>query len=470
LLIHKFIINTPRFMPYNPEQTRFIWTHGLFEPLSQNERSLSVHLFGDESVMAVLRVAFSRKLTREMVWDISDIEPKAQSSYVKAAKVYKRGVGVVGVVGVDHAQSDCLESTIKFFSDIRDVFSSFDSGDLIFVDRKVAEFWWHVIPFHFLTLDISEAGKNLESSAAIAAILRSRKGTYHNVVVVGGGVACDVVGFVCGLIDVPCHFVPTTLLAMVDSSTGGKVGVNFEPWGKNQLGLFYPPASVSICAAWLATLDEANLKSGAAEALKHAAISGQRRLWERLIEVVKNKNWYGLHETIAEVLRIKIAIVTRDPFEQGERSILNFGHTLGHAVESLLVARGRDVSHGACIALGMIHVFAVASGRYGFDATHLIEDVLSAGLLPGEIELRELIEVPKDEILTLMQSDKKNQDPTGAIRFVLLEDWGKPARDATKAWTVRIPVDEVLHHVEHTFTLINQYLLQASERRDRAEG
>jgi len=171
---------------------------------------------------------------------------------------------------------------------------------------------------------------------------------------VGGGMIGDLGGFAASCYKRGMDFiqVPTSLLSMVDASVGGKTGVNFDQY-KNQVGAFSNPAAVFICPAFLDTLPARELVSGYAEVLKHCLIADQPR-WDELTQVadLNQIDWAGL---IADSVKVKLSIVTEDPFEKGPRKALNFGHTVGHALESFFLYDGPSaLLHGEAVLLGML--------------------------------------------------------------------------------------------------------------------
>jgi len=442
---NQLIIQVPSKPNFSPHLRRFTWPKDIVLDADPVDRAMSRNIFGFESVVTILRYAFGMSLSRDAEWDISQVEPHLRPSFIAAAKVFKRGVTVTALA----EDSQNKSYRVDFCEELSDVFNQFHADDLVVVDSEVARFWWHRLPSGYLAFDFNERKKNIETLSEIFTLLGNYQKKNRNVVVVGGGVAGDVVGFACGLLAIPCHFVPTTLLAMVDSSIGGKVGINFEPWGKNQLGLFCPPLSVRIWTGWLSTLAEAELKSGAAEALKHAVLSGNRDLWSAIITVVKNKDWNHIRNLMFDVLDVKRDVVSRDPYELDERATLNFGHTLGHAVEILMSRRNIHVSHGACVALGMVHALRVSERRFGFFANEIVEDIVGAGLLPDKKDLDIILALPQSEIMELLKSDKKN-DGENAVRFILLKEWGQPVCGPSGEWAVTISLEEAARDIAGT--------------------
>lgn len=240
------------------------------------------------------------------------------------------------------------------------------------------------------------------------------------IVALGGGVIGDLAGFAAATLlrGVPLVHVPTTLLAQVDSSIGGKTGINHVT-GKNLIGAFYQPSLVLSDIHTLATLPEREWNSGCAEVVKHAII-GDQRLFDLLAE-----SW-GMFaardiETTREVLRracqVKIDIVSRDEREQGPRAFLNFGHTFGHALEQ---ATGyKTLAHGEAVAIGM-RAALYLSRRYNPKLNHAAIDQLVLRIpvppIPADFAL--------DEVMTAMRSDKKAE--SGRVRFILVKRIGNP--------------------------------------------
>ncbi|MFY0600144.1 MAG: 3-dehydroquinate synthase [Cyclobacteriaceae bacterium] len=226
----------------------------------------------------------------------------------------------------------------------------------------------------------------------------SRKSLLVNV---GGGVIGDMGGFCASTYKRGIRFVnfPTTLLAMVDANIGGKLGIDFQGF-KNHIGIFQDPERVLIHDGFLKTLAPRELKSGFAEVIKHGLIY-DKGYWEDVRDgEFPNLNWKEIVEVSA---KIKYKVVTEDPKESGLRKILNFGHTLGHAIETWYLTNGLSLLHGEAIAVGMILEGHLA---------------LQLGIL-SELELKELsdyilknydsIELPKlEELAPLMLQDKKN--------------------------------------------------------------
>ena len=425
-------------------ERRFVWDSSISR-MEKSDTRLSQRVFGNDGVVTILRKAFAMGLPRSTAWDISNTPVDIRDSMVAAARVYKRGVTICD--SSDSSRRRSILQNIDFNDDVSSCFSQLSQRDIILVDENVAQFWWHRLPAGFTVFNFSEATKNLNVVADLLDLLRSKAVENSVVHVVGGGVAGDVTGFSAGIIGLPYRFVPTTLLAMVDSSIGGKVGVNFEPWGKNQVGLFHAPQSVSICTSWLSTLPERELRSGLVEALKHALLSGREELWHNLIQVSRDGNWSKLGAYLPEIISFKKDVVARDPFETSERAILNFGHTLGHALETLSYSHGHIVTHGECVALGIVHALRLSEKYMGMAAMSYLKDIFSCGVILPSERLKDIFgdlksfSESRDLLMRLLSGDKKST-ASESVSFVLLRNFGDVARAEDGGWTIKIPLEQ----------------------------
>lgn len=268
-----------------------------------------------------------------------------------------------------------------------------------------------------------ERSKNFQSVLDLAGKLLDLGVDRKTVLIaLGGGVAGDLAGFIASVYmrGLPCIQVPTTLVAQVDSSIGGKTAIDL-PQGKNMLGTFYQPAGVFIDIKCLDTLPLNEYQNGLAEIVKYGIIDSEA-LFQKLesgVDVILSKNRSFLEEIIQTACRIKKDIVEMDEKDQGQRRILNFGHTLGHAVE---VASGYTLSHGNAIAIGMIAVARLSKKMHGLpeeDRKRIERLIASFGidcLIPKELAT--------EDILAALQRDKKKDGDT--IHFVMLKKIGFP--------------------------------------------
>jgi 3-dehydroquinate synthase len=261
-----------------------------------------------------------------------------------------------------------------------------------------------------------ERFKNLSTIGRIYdGLIRAGADRATTIVALGGGVVGDIAGFAAAtyLRGVPLVQVPTTLLAQVDSAIGGKVGVN-HPMGKNLIGAFHQPAAVVVDLDVLATLPRREFRSGLYEVIKYGMIAS-RPLFDRIrdgLQALFARDHAALLPVVSESCRIKAAVVAEDEREAGPRRALNFGHTVGHALEA--VTRYRRFRHGEAIAYGMLAAAELAAARGALtkdERDALLELIMQMGPLPPVSDL------PPSEIVEAIGRDKKVI--AGRLHFVL---------------------------------------------------
>ncbi|HEX6138320.1 MAG TPA: 3-dehydroquinate synthase [Casimicrobiaceae bacterium] len=266
-----------------------------------------------------------------------------------------------------------------------------------------------------------EAHKNAATlDDLLTRLLELRAERSTTLVALGGGVVGDIAGFAAAIYQrgVPFVQVPTTLLAQVDSSVGGKTGIN-HPLGKNMIGAFWQPRAVLIDTAVLATLPPRELRAGLAEVIKYGAIRDADFFsWlEANLPGLLSGDAAALTHAIHRSCAIKAQIVVADEREAGERALLNFGHTFGHAIEA---AQGYgEWLHGEAVAAGMVCAARLSERACGLDPAatqRLVKLIAGAGLPTAPPS------IAPDRWLDLMGRDKKVQ--AGTLRFVLLERLG----------------------------------------------
>jgi len=282
------------------------------------------------------------------------------------------------------------------------------------------------LPKHsVVTVPSGEAHKTLATCEKIwEAMTRQELDRHALVINVGGGVIGDMGGFCAAVYKRGIDFiqVPTTLLSQVDASVGGKLGIDFQGF-KNHLGVFNIPKSVLIDPVFLKTLPEREIRSGFGEVIKHCLIADAAKWEEIRAKDFEQQNWPDL---IAHSVKIKQQVVDQDPTEKGLRKILNFGHTLGHAVETCFLNKPahQRLFHGEAIAVGMIMEAHLSFERKMIDQQTLtdIEEFLFATY--GKVKIK-----PEDveQIIALTRQDKKNRGKE--IRFSLLSGAGQCAFD-----------------------------------------
>lgn len=268
-----------------------------------------------------------------------------------------------------------------------------------------------------------EEAKTLTVAASVyEGLTRLGLSRHDTVMGVGGGSVTDLAGYVAGtwLRGVESVYIPTTLLGAVDAAIGGKTGVNVG--GKNLVGVFWHPSRVVIDVERLASLPSYLLREGMAEAYK-AGLVGDAKL-ASLISTERLRA--PLRTVIEKAVRVKAGIVDRDPREQGDRAFLNFGHTIGHAIEY-----ASSLTHGESVSLGMVAASRISEKLSGFAHSDEISSALSGLGLPVEVQGLELARV-----LDLLSHDKK-RDVQG-LRMVLLRDIEDPYLSHVDPWDIEL--------------------------------
>lgn len=292
-------------------------------------------------------------------------------------------------------------------------------------------------PCDVFAFPAGEGSKTREQWAALSDAMASAGiGRDGAVVALGGGVTGDLAGFVAATYrrGVPFVQVPTSLLAMVDSSVGGKTGVDTGD-GKNLVGAFHQPRAVIADVAMLTTLPDPHLRAGLAEALKHGAVA-DRAHFERIGHLrapLLARDPDALEEIIGHSVAIKADVVRGDSRERGRRAILNFGHTVGHAVERASVY---ELLHGAAVAIGMT-IEAMLGTRLGITregTTDTLREALRAVDLPVDAG-----GLPPEAVRAAMRHDKKSQG--GTVKFAFLKELGQAAQNPAGGWTFSAPDD-----------------------------
>jgi 3-dehydroquinate synthase len=277
------------------------------------------------------------------------------------------------------------------------------------------------------TFPAGEASKNLDVVRNLYEKLILEKFDRKDMLIaLGGGVVGDLTGYAAAtyLRGIDFIQIPTTLLSQVDSSIGGKTGVDFDAY-KNMVGAFYQPKLVYMNIDVLNSLDDRQFYSGMGEILKHGLIKNEGYyfwLIENLYEIYE-KDMDTLEEMVYESCLVKSAVIEKDPTEQGDRALLNFGHTIGHAIEKL---KEFQLSHGECVALGSVAAAFISwkKGYLSMDEFYEIRDMYVAFNLPITIS-----DIVPEEILSATKNDKKMV--SGQIKFILLKKIGKAIIDTT---------------------------------------
>ncbi|TGY96729.1 3-dehydroquinate synthase [Petralouisia muris] len=271
--------------------------------------------------------------------------------------------------------------------------------------------------------EAGEASKNTDTVGKVYEHLIQNSFDRKDVLIaLGGGVVGDLTGFAAAtyLRGIDFVQVPTSLLAQTDSSIGGKTGVDFMQY-KNMVGAFYMPKLVYMNISALKTLPKRQFSAGTAEVIKHGFIKDQKytEFIQTHSKAIMVQDYETMEEMIDRSCRIKRDVVEQDPKEQGERALLNFGHTIGHAIEKL---SDFTLYHGECVALGMVSAGYISwkQGNLSLEALEEIEKILESYGLP--VRLKDF-PYPPEEILETTRLDKKME--SGKIKFILLKNLGE---------------------------------------------
>jgi len=270
---------------------------------------------------------------------------------------------------------------------------------------------------------IGEAHKSLNEIERLCSfLLNEGVGRKSLIINLGGGIVCDLGGFAASIYMRGIDFIqiPTSLLAMVDASVGGKTGVNFAGL-KNMLGSFTQPRAVLVFPNFIQTLPADESTSGFAEMVKHALLSGEDA-WEEVsnFDIQQTSNWSNI---IEKSIRFKYQITQADFQEQGIREQLNFGHTTAHVFESLALKRGEKLLHGFAVASGILAELILAEQLHILTDSYIITKYVE--LLKKYFTLFHFNENELDSLLQFMHSDKKNKQ--GNVTFSLIQKPGQIA-------------------------------------------
>ena len=284
----------------------------------------------------------------------------------------------------------------------------------VLVDETTNKLCWSLVKDYLCLKDAqtiiigaTDRRKNLDTLVHVWESLQQGKATRHSLLInLGGGMVTDLGGFAASTYKRGINFinVPTTLLAMVDASVGGKTGINFGGL-KNEIGVFSDAEFVLLDTNWLRTLDEANIRSGYAEMLKHGLIADET-MWAELINFnLAQPDLRQLASMLDKSVHIKERIVTEDPHEKGIRKALNLGHTFGHAFESWAMKR-QPVLHGYAVAFGLIAELYLATTQTDFPTERMHQTVNFIRSYYGSLPIT-CNDYP--ELIELMHHDKKNR-------------------------------------------------------------
>lgn len=279
-----------------------------------------------------------------------------------------------------------------------------------------------------ITIPATDSHKDIESLMMVWKGLQEGGSSRHSCMInLGGGMVTDLGGFAAATFKRGIAYIniPTTLLAMVDASVGGKTGINFNGL-KNEVGAFAPANCVLLETEFLRSLDAHNFFSGYAEMLKHGLISTPQHLDELLAFDTEQPDYVLLKNMVGRSVQVKEDIVEQDPKEHGIRKALNLGHTIGHAFESLALAESRPVLHGYAVAWGLVCELYLSHLQAGFpqDRMRQVIQFIKENYGPFPFTCKHY-----DHLYELMLHDKKNT--AGVINFTLLKDVGEISLNQT---------------------------------------
>lgn len=437
-----------------------LWEQSSIGSGTDDDQTLETALSWEPGTIAILRAAFAHNLTRRTGFVGAASLPKsAQNALRQAAEVFRRGVGFKespaqpSEISVEKSGS----YQIQFGSGHEQGLTLLDREAFTVLDGNVARHWpdcKELCKNHVL-LTLTEHEKSLVNVAAILTAWKQH-GRNASWQVLGGGILADTAMFAASLVNAAVTLIPTTLLSMADACVGGKTGVNFPPFGKNQLGTFYFPKAVKIWTTWLNSLPARELRAGAAECLKHAFLSGDFELATLVAHAVAQKDLDQLAYAMPQIVQFKSAIVARDPVEAGERAILNFGHTLGHALEGLSQENTKGdltLLHGEAVGIGLSFALALSVRVAGLAPTEerkMQSTLRLAGCLMTSTELTKKLGVRDlrsidtlGRLQTFIGLDKKNTGAAATSDWILLASPGKLARGPKGEWTVPVTWEDI---------------------------
>ncbi|RZA19460.1 MAG: hypothetical protein EOP10_19565 [Proteobacteria bacterium] len=387
---------------------------------------------------AALNFAFENRLSRTTGWDLNALADTA--ALQMAAKIFRRGV-----VTSEESPRTVSGSYAITFSNHADPRSDLQAEAIHILDQSVQRLWGIKAREGDLVLQLSETEKTLETAAKIFAHIAD---TNKPIQIIGGGILADTAAFAVALAGRSFELIPTTLLAMADACVGGKTGVNFGKHGKNQLGLFAFPSRVIIHSAWLKTLPTREIKAGLAESYKHAVISRDKSFSRTLAELEPTAE--AIKPWLHRIISVKAEIIQIDPNEAGLRAILNFGHTLAHALETISQTHNPSdpLLHGEAISIGMRFATYLSFTEGYLKASeheHLQTELKSAKFMISNPEFHTHLGPVNNlwpQISACIFQDKKNVGSAKTTEWVLLKDFGEFVQTGS-LYTVAVHEDHI---------------------------
>ncbi len=392
--------------------------------------------------LRILDEAFQRQLSRKYGWEIS--RNSRQSSFQTAARVFRRGVAMKD----QKVEEKRGQYPIRFIKALN-WNELLPHNQVCIIDQTLAEAHDLKPRPNRVFIRLDEHSKTLDSVADLRLQVK-KTGLKTPWTIVGGGILADTAAFAAALDGQSFRLVPTTLLAMVDACIGGKTGVNFSPYGKNQIGLFAFPQEVLIALDWLNTLPPREFLAGLAEGWKHAVLRGDVSLAEKVAQL--DRRTQDLHIYLRELVAVKAEVVAQDPTEQGLRAALNLGHTLAHAIERISQDKNPkdSILHGEAVGIGLLFCIDM-SHTLGFlnepAWKSMTSQLKNSRIVPSPEALKRFLAADDllnpdlmHELLVGIKQDKKNME-SHASEWVLLKDWGTPLQEKGR-YTVTVNDDD----------------------------
>ena len=336
-------------------------------------------------------------------------------------------------------KSTLTDYTVNFTDELSEIEKIIDQPNtILFIDHNVQELYPSLRRSGMIVIEAQESTKTLQGCYKLLEALAERKANIKtHLIVIGGGIVQDVVGFCASIYcrGLEYTLIPTTLLAQADSCIGGKTSINFND-RKNLLGTFFPPKEIVICSKFISTLTKRDYISGLGELFKFHILQGKMKSFDSDGDVLK---------MIYDGLKYKADILARDEFDKGERKFLNYGHTFGHALESI---SEHAVPHGIAVIIGCLIAVNIAIEQ-GYEVQDYVETSAYASKLVYEsgVEIKEEWFDSK-RLLEITKSDKKS---TGELVMVLVEK-DKPFLDIIKNVSI---LDDILKNTYENIRLRN---------------
>ena len=304
-------------------------------------------------------------------------------------------------------------------------------ASIIFIDSNVKSEYEFDEKYNIHEVLVNEEAKNITTVEKIWEIMHLNSATRStNVICIGGGVLCDVVGFATSTYKRGANLilVPTSLLAMVDASHGGKNGVN-NNYGKNQIGTFYLPSEVLVCVEFLKSLNKEEINTGLIEVIKAGFIGNSK-----ILDLVYEHDSIDFNKGLIQLaIDVKTKIIKEDLKESDKRMYLNFGHTVGHLIES---DSNYKVSHGEAVAVGILTALTISEKEHNLDKSY--RNNFETFLINSGFKTDYKFSKTREELLNLLNNDKKVKD--SMISFVLLKSIENPILE-------KIEVEKVLEMI-----------------------